>query len=626
MLLATNPELSAEISPNSTIQADEVTAKSGKKLIWVCSQSHEWEATVANRSLGRGCPYCAGRKVLKGFNDIGTTHPELTKHIVDENDAYSLSSGSRRKIELQCTREHRWTLPVYRAVETEALCPYCSDKKMLEGFNDLATKNPFLSSQVSTESKSKPPEVSYRSKKKLLWECSEGHTWEASVIDRVKGGNCPYCQNRKVLKGFNDLFTTNPELAVQISAKNSVSGYEITEYSNRNMIWDCSICGKEWEAIVSNRSRGRGCPYCAGKRPFENENDLGTLSPHLMQEWNDENNPSSFTNNSGYSANWKCQKGHEWKARISDRTRKDSPTGCPICWNTTFVSAAEQELHDFIADILPDGVLVEQSNRKLLNGKELDIYIPEKKIAVEFNGLYWHTEEQGKDKWYHYSKWKECKDKGTQLITVWEDSYRDNPELVKNMLAYKLGVSKGDKIAGRRTYIDTEISTVEAKSFYHSNHIQGYRSGLHIGLRDKGTLGLVALSTWTRESGREQISLERYATSQVVQGGFSKVLKYAYRTFAEEGFSRIVTFADHTVSNGSLYANNGFSMGKVLSPDYSYISQGNRIHKFNYRLKRFKNDPNLLWKKGVTEKSLAKINGIPKVWDCGKTRWVLDIK
>lgn len=84
----------------------------------------------------------------------------------------------------------------------------------------------------------------------------------------------------------------------------------------------------------------------------------------------------------------------------------------------------------------------------------------------------------------------------------------------------------------------------------------------------------------------------------------------------------MVTFADHTLSQGGLYLNNGFVAEKVLAPDYSYVVRGKRVHKFNYRLARFKSDPNLKHEEGLTERELALLNRTPRIWDCGKTRYV----
>ena len=118
----------------------------------------------------------------------------------------------------------------------------------------------------------------------------------------------------------------------------------------------------------------------------------------------------------------------------------------------SLTSKAEKEVAEYVISLLGEDA-VETSNRFIINPYELDIYIPELSIAIEFNGIYWHTESQGKDKRYHYNKWEKCKDKGIQLITIWEDEWRDKQDIVKSMLAHKLGVSQDRKVYARNTTI-----------------------------------------------------------------------------------------------------------------------------------------------------------------------------
>ena len=104
-----------------------------------------------------------------------------------------------------------------------------------------------------------------------------------------------------------------------------------------------------------------------------------------------------------------------------------------------------------------------------------------------------------------------------------------------------------------------------------------------------------------------------------------KLLKEGISYARKNGLSFVVTFSDHQVSDGGLYEKLGFTLDKELPPDYRYVVDNQRVHKFNYRIKRFKNDPHLIYKEGLTEKELARINGLEKIWDCGKTRWVMEV-
>lgn len=281
-LATTNPKLAMEVSPNSEIKATEVAAGSKKKLLWVCINGHEWEATISDRSYyGNGCPYCSNQKILPGFNDLATTNPELAREVSPHSKIKSteVTEGSDRKILWRCSRGHEWMASVQSRSGKGKGCPYCSNQKILLCFNDLATVNPKLSKEVSPNSKIKATEVTAGSNKKLLWTCSKGHEWEARVAKRSQGRGCPYCSNKKILIGFNDLATTNPELARDVSPNSEIKATEVTAGSNKKLLWTC-IKGHEWEARVDGRYYGYGCPYCSGSKMEENLAELiKTLMP-----------------------------------------------------------------------------------------------------------------------------------------------------------------------------------------------------------------------------------------------------------------------------------------------------------------------------------------------------------
>ena len=131
------------------------------------------------------------------------------------------------------------------------------------------------------------------------------------------------------------------------------------------------------------------------------------------------------------------------------------------------------------------------------------------------------------------------------------------------------------------------------------------------------------MSSWRKN--KNILYLDRYATSCILVGGMGKLLKAGKELAFNLGCTEIVTFADHQVSNGGLYENLGFILDKELSPDYRYLVDEERKHKFGYRITRFKNDPYLKYKEGLSESQLAKINGMKKIWDCGKSRYIINI-
>lgn len=254
---------------------------------------------------------------------------------------------------------------------------------------------------------------------------------------------------------------------------------------------------------------------------------------------------------------------------------------------------------------------------------ELDIYLPDKNIAIEYNGVHWHSEKikNGKNLYANHDKWKKCKDLGIQLITIWEDEWLYKKDIVKSMLRHKLHKDESVRVFARNTVIE-KLSWGEVEEFLNTYHIQGSSHGsVYYGLKYNSEI--VAVSVWRKN--KNTLYLDRYATSCNVIGGMGKLLKYGKKYALDNGCNQIITFSDHSVSDGYLYEKLNFEKDCVLRPDYSYVRQDKREHKFNYRKKRFENDPLLKYKPGLTESQLAELNGFNKIYDCGKTRWKIEI-
>ncbi len=185
-LLTKNPDLAQEAdgwNPNS------VTISSGKKLHWKCKFGHQWKSTVANRSTGRGCPVCSHKKLLVGFNDLATTHPELAQE-ADGWDPKSVIGGSHKKMRWKCEYGHTWDSQIHSRSGSKTGCPVCSHKKLLVGFNDLATTHPELAQEADGWD---PKSVIGGSHKKMRWKCEYGHTWDSQIYSRSQGRGCPSC-------------------------------------------------------------------------------------------------------------------------------------------------------------------------------------------------------------------------------------------------------------------------------------------------------------------------------------------------------------------------------------------------------------------------------------------------
>jgi hypothetical protein len=180
----------------------------------------------------------------------------------------------------------------------------------------------------------KVDEVSIGTKLRAWWICPKGHEYEAIVQNRVAGKGCSYCGGKKVLSGFNDLASQAPDLAMEwdVDRNLGILANQVIVHSNRKGWWKCQK-GHAWEAVISSRARGKGCPVCSNVSVIPSENDLGTLNPEVASEWHPTKNgdayPRNFSLGSGKKVWWLCGRGHEWESKISQRTGRGS--GCPFC-------------------------------------------------------------------------------------------------------------------------------------------------------------------------------------------------------------------------------------------------------------------------------------------------------
>ena len=272
-LATMNPELAQEWHPtkNGKLTPEMVAQKSGKKIWWIGKCGHEWQASVYSRAIGRGCPFCSGKNVLKGFNDLKTLNPELAKewHPTKNGELSPemVIGGSTKKVWWIGKCGHEWQATVASRFSGTG-CPICSGKQVLTGHNDLLSIKPELAKEWHTTKNGglSPSMVTPSSHRKVWWKCKKGHEWQATIAHRSSGRNCPICSNRKVLIGYNDLKTTNPFLASEWhpTKNGELTPEMVTQKSGKKVWWMCKL-GHEWQASIKNRTYGTGCPRCKNK-------------------------------------------------------------------------------------------------------------------------------------------------------------------------------------------------------------------------------------------------------------------------------------------------------------------------------------------------------------------------
>ena len=271
------PEIAAQwdYQKNGELAPEKIAPHFRQRVWWRCSLGHSWPASVVSRTAnGRNCPFCSGNRILKGFNDLATTHPNLIAEWDYEGNGKltpeQVSLGSGRMIRWKCKLGHAWSATTNSRAGQGSGCPYCSGNKVLPGFNDLKTVNPALAAQwdATRNGRLSPEQVTANSGRKVWWLCSKGHGWPATVAARNDGNGCPYCAGRIPLPGENDFASLFPHLAVEWDAEKNgaLTPDALFPHNRRKVWWKCEY-GHHWRASPENRQRGSGCPYCFGFTP-----------------------------------------------------------------------------------------------------------------------------------------------------------------------------------------------------------------------------------------------------------------------------------------------------------------------------------------------------------------------
>ena len=409
---------------------DEITVGSSKKVWWICSENHSFQAQIYKRTRrGDRCPYCSGKKVLAGFNDVATTNPQLVKEWAKDNEISpkDVTKGSHQNVKWICQKcGHAWTTQVKARAVSNHGCPKCKGKNQIilnrkrvvkQGINDLETLHPYLLAEWDYQKNSiLPSEVTPNSNIKVHWICSKcSYSWQAIIQNRaLKQTGCPVCSGSRVVYGINDLETENPSYLKEWNyEKNIISPSECSSGSNKKVWWICSK-GHTWKASIKSRRNGSGCPVCANILIVPGINDFATKFPKLAKEWSTKNKikPNTISYGSNKIVWWTCQVcGSEFKMSVSSRS---SGQGCSNCAKVYKTSLPEQIIFYYVKQCFKDAVHSYKPTW-LSNRSEIDIYIPSLKIGIEYDGKAWHKDIK-KDK----KKDKLACDNGITVIRIRE--------------------------------------------------------------------------------------------------------------------------------------------------------------------------------------------------------------
>lgn len=316
---------------------------------------------------------------------------------------------------------------------------------------------------------------------------------------------------------------------------------------------------------------------------------------------------------------WQCRYKHKW-ITIPDSVLAGH--GCPICNKHKPTSTQENELYKWVKRYFKDAI---QSERSILGGKEIDIYIPSKKIGIEYNGLYWHSDLH-KPNNFHYKKFKTCQDNGVKLIHIYEDDWCLNNKVVKKTLKHIFGITE-KRLYARSLKLKKTTNIQLVKDFYNRTHMQGNPNrGVSYALFDDKEL--VACMTFSNvqsvrgKTNKNAFELIRFATKYSIVGGASKL----FSRFIKDNpkLESIISYSDNDLFDGSLYMILGFDLVDETRYDYKVVLPNTlkRLHKSNVRLIRLQKLLGDKFNPNESEKQNCIRNNILRIFDSGKKKWI----
>jgi len=334
---------------------------------------------------------------------------------------------------------------------------------------------------------------------------------------------------------------------------------------------------------------------------------------------------------------WKMKCPHPECNKCSE---KFYTTKCQIYYSRNKIGAEQcTKIHPIALNISSEEIMIKswldeynieyiENCRDIIPPLELDIYIPSKNIAIECNGIYWHSTEN-KNKKYHIDKFIKCQEKGIQLLSIWEDQIKNKPNIVKSLILSKLGIYK-ERIYARKCTIK-KVNSKESNIFLNQNHLQGkINSSIRYGLYYKDEL--ISLMTFNKrrvgyggkfKEGQYELSRFCNKLNMQVIGGASKLQKQFIRDYNPDS---ILSWSSNDISNGHLYKSLGYICSGNIQESYWYINCDNhRYHRYTFSKINIQKKGWAPDAENWTEQEVMRTKGFYQIYDSGTQRWELPL-
>lgn len=341
--------------------------------------------------------------------------PKIAAELDEEANGFSakeVSWASEKQAVWRCPRSHRYTLRIDLRTRLGRECTICTNRELLTGFNDLATKAPWLVAEWMAAENGKPASqvLCAYDGHAYAWKCLNcTYIFRQKINARLNGAGCPACAGKVLVPGFNDLATKRPDLlAIWDYERNDITPQEIIWSSSRKVWWICPQGHRAFRSPNATTQAG-ACAPCAGVALNPGVTDLETTSPALAKQWSTKNDraPHEVSQYSSYRAIWDCPDDptHEWKSTVANRSA--AGTGCPHCVSGGATSDVEIRLRialaaalSDVANVDPHGVTLQGIPTGRRSYSRVDIYAElhdGRNLIVEYDGAYWHADKAVKD-------------------------------------------------------------------------------------------------------------------------------------------------------------------------------------------------------------------------------------
>lgn len=565
-----------------------------EKVCIVCKEHGEFWQTPYNHLSGKGCGKCANN-----FKMDVNLFIQKAKQVHGDKYDYSRVryKNVNTKVCIICPIHGEFMQTPHNHLNGRG-CFKC-------GGTSKSNKETFIGKAKNVHNNrydySKVEYVNARTKVCII--CPEhGEFWQIPA-HHLRGEGCSKCRGKTLL-------TTEEFIKKAREVHGNRYDYSKSIYLNieSNICITCPIHGDFWQK-PKHHLQGSGCIKCTGKEVFDTISFI--KKANCIHNYKYDYSKVDYVNNHSDICIICPEHGEFWQ-NPNNHLRG---TGCPSC--SCRVSKPEKEIRHYVGNLIGSNNVV--SDRKLLNGLECDVIVLTKKIAIEYNGLYWHSEAQGKDKNYHLHKTELAESKGYHLIHIFEDEWLEHKNLVLNKARHFLGCDIDKPVIGARKCVIKTVSKTLAEPFLVTYHLQGFVSSTTYYGAFYGDI-LVGVMTFKQEKP-DIWNLTRFATNTDYRlpGLASKIFKQFIK---DNNPMEVKAFLDRRWShcNENVYDRMGFKLVETLAPDYRYVVRSQRVHKFNFRKQIIAKEHN--FPLIMTEKEMVEQLGYYRIWDCGLYKYI----